>query len=228
MHIPYLPEGRGLLLPRANCVCDYENVGQQRDSWHSQGKLTQHLCERQVRVGADAHPNACEWLGAFALTKDGSGRRVKDTGGLTKMAGTNVPQEEQDVQPHRKVWAEHLKLRRAEKHQNCHKVCLPGGLPGASAMKSGGWEKMVTERAELWGPAWPSTQTREGCVELNCGWECWAAGFCFFERQYFWVVFWNWSGKAERGDSICFGVFLKGARLNGKSLPLFQTYTTFT
>ena len=59
--------------------------------------------EQQGRVGADAHPDACAWLGALAPTKDGSGRRVKDTGGLTKMAGTNAPQEEQDVQPHRKV-----------------------------------------------------------------------------------------------------------------------------
>ena len=60
-----------------------------------EGKLTQCLQERQ---GADAPVS----LGTLALTKDGSQKRVKDTGELTKMADTNAPQKEPDTRSQRK------------------------------------------------------------------------------------------------------------------------------
>ena len=36
-------------------------------------------------------PDACVLLGTLALTKDGSQKRVKDTGELAKMMNTNTP-----------------------------------------------------------------------------------------------------------------------------------------
>ena len=50
----------------------------------------------------DALPDACASLGTLALTKDGSQKRIKDTGELTKIVDTNAPHEELDVWPSRK------------------------------------------------------------------------------------------------------------------------------
>lgn len=41
-------------------------------------------------------------LGTLALTKDGSQKRIKDTGELTKIADINVPWEGPDMRSHRK------------------------------------------------------------------------------------------------------------------------------
>ena len=46
--------------------------------------------------------DASAWLETLALATDGSKKRVKDTGELTKMVDTNAPYEEPDIQPHRK------------------------------------------------------------------------------------------------------------------------------
>ena len=53
-------------------------------------------------------PDTCASLGTLALTKDGSQKRVKDTGELTKMVDTNTPYEEPDMRSQRKFQVEHL------------------------------------------------------------------------------------------------------------------------
>ena len=55
------------------------------------------------------HPDTPVSLGTPTLTKDGSRKRVKDTGDLTKMADANTLQEEPDMKSHRKFWAKPLK-----------------------------------------------------------------------------------------------------------------------
>ena len=44
-------------------------------------------------------------LGIFALTKDGSQKKVKDPGELAKMADTNTSEEGLDMRSHRKFRA---------------------------------------------------------------------------------------------------------------------------
>ena len=81
-----------LLLPGHTVNKDYEKVHRQNHLWHGLGELIQHLRELQGRM---PHPGLTytyapvHGLETFALTKDGSQKRVKDTGELTKMVDTD-------------------------------------------------------------------------------------------------------------------------------------------
>ena len=46
--------------------------------------------------------DVCASLGTFALTKDGSQKKVKDTEELAKMVDTNTSKEGTDMRSHRK------------------------------------------------------------------------------------------------------------------------------
>ena len=183
----------------------------------NEGKLTR--CLRELR-GQMPTLDACVWLGTLALTKYGSWNRVWNTGELTKMADINTPWKEPDVRSHRKFWAKHLKWKAGWVTGICREVCLPGGLHGS--MPRG----LPEEEGDRAGGAVGTFLAKHPDTWEMLGAELWP-GMLSGRPLFFWKmillsrVFWNWSGKAEGGRAIYFGVFLKGAVLNVRNLSLF-------